>query len=54
VFHGDTLRAETTVTSKRETSNGERGVVGMHVEVFKQDDTLVCAFDRTVLSLKDE
>jgi acyl dehydratase len=54
VFHGDTLRAETTVTDKRETSDGERGVVGMHVEVFKQDDTLVCEFDRTVLSAKAE
>jgi acyl dehydratase len=52
VFHGDTLRAETTVTSKRETSDGERGVVEMHVEVFNQDDELVCSFDRTVLSLK--
>ena len=52
VFHGDTLRAETTVTDKRETSDGERGVVGMHVEVFNQDDELVCQFDRTVLSLK--
>jgi len=54
VFHGDTLHVESTVTSKRETSDGERGIVEMHVEVFNQDDTLVCAFDRTVLSLKDE
>ena len=52
VFHGDTLRAQTTVTEKRETSDGERGVVTMHVEVFNQDDTLVCEFDRTALSLK--
>ncbi|QCC52395.1 MaoC family dehydratase [Halapricum salinum] len=50
VFHGDTIRAETTVESKRETSDGERGVVTMHVEVFDQDDTLVCSFDRTVLA----
>ena len=54
VFHGDTIRAETTVTSKRETSDGERGIVEMHVEVFNQDDDLVCSFDRTVLSLKRE
>ena len=52
VTHGDTIRAETTVTDKRETSDGERGIVEMHVEVFDQDDELVCAFDRTVLSLK--
>ena len=54
VFHGDTLRARSTVTEKRETSDGERGVVTMHVEAFKTaadgDDVLVCAFDRTVLS----
>jgi len=48
---GDTLRARTTVTDKRETSDGDRGVVTMHVEAFAGDE-LVCAFDRTVLSLK--
>lgn len=61
VFHGDTLRAQTTVTDKRETSDGERGVVTMHVEAFVVNrdgeggdagETLVCAFDRTALSLK--
>jgi len=59
VFHGDTIRAQSTVTDKRETSDGERGVVTMHVEAFKVDgdegdeeETLVCEFDRTVLSLK--
>ena len=66
VYHGDTIRAQSTVTDKRETSDGERGVVTMHVEVFKvdegenagdeegdgDDETLVCSFDRTVLSLK--
>jgi acyl dehydratase len=52
VFHGDTLRAVSTVTSKRETSDGQRGVVTMHVEVFDQSDDVVCSFDRTVLSLK--
>jgi len=54
VFHGDTLRAETTVTDKRETSDGERGIVDMHVEVLNQDDDVVCEFDRTVLSLKKD
>ena len=91
VFHGDTIYARTTVTDKRETSDGERGVVTMHVEAYKigetsgvsepdgspasgasetssehgadgergeprdesdGEDTLVCAFDRTALSLK--
>ncbi|WP_227373888.1 MaoC family dehydratase [Haladaptatus halobius] len=54
VFHGDTICAQSTVTDKRETSDGERGVVTMHVEVFNQDDDLVCEFERTVLSLKRE
>ena len=52
VLHGDTIHAQTTVTDKRETSDGERGVVTMHVEAFNQDDELVCEFDRTVLSKK--
>ena len=56
VFHGDTIRAQSTVTGKRETSDGERGVVTMRVEAFKVGDggeeTLVCELDRTVLSLK--
>ncbi len=50
VFHGDTIRAETTVSDKRLTSDEEHGVVTLHVEVFNQDDDLVCQFDRTVLS----
>jgi acyl dehydratase len=54
VFHGDTLRVQSTVTNKRETSDGERGIVTMHLEVFNQNDDLVCAFDRTALSLKRE
>ncbi|SDQ51165.1 MaoC family dehydratase [Natronobacterium texcoconense] len=54
VFHGDTISVQSTVTDKRETSDGERGIVTMHVEVFNQDGELVCEFDRTVLSLKRE
>ncbi len=60
VFHGETLRAQSTVTDKRETSDGDRGVVTMHVEAFvvdrdgEDDEVLVCEFDRTVLSLKGE
>jgi hypothetical protein len=43
------------VTDKRETSDGERGIVTMHVDVFKLNDAeepVVCEFDRTPLSLK--
>lgn len=61
VFHGDTLRVQTTVTGKDETADGERGVVTMHLEAFvvnrdgdggDDGETLVCEFDRTALSLK--
>lgn len=54
VYHGDTIRAETTVLDKRETSDGDRGIVTMAVEVFNQHDEVVCSFERTVLSLKRE
>jgi len=52
VYIGDTVRARTTVTDKRETSDGDRGVVTMHVEALV-GDRLVCSFDRTVLALKE-
>ena len=55
VFHGDTIRVQSTVADRRETSDGERGVVTMMVEAFRVEDgedTLVCSFDRTVLAEK--
>jgi acyl dehydratase len=66
VYHGDTIRVQSTVTDKRETSDGDRGIVTMRVEVFVVDrgdagtanvdddggETLVCSFERTVLSEK--
>jgi acyl dehydratase len=54
VFHGDTVRAETTVLEKRLTSDGDRGVVTMRVDAYKQDDTLVCSFERTALVERDD
>ena len=55
VFHGDTIRVQSTVADRRETSDGERGVIMMMVEAFRvedDEDTLVCSFDRTVLAEK--
>lgn len=49
VFHGDTIRAETTVLETRLTSDGDRGIVTMSVDVYNQDDTCVCSFERTAL-----
>lgn len=55
VFHGDTIRVQSTVTDKQETSDGTQGIVTMHVETFKvntDEETLVCEFDRTALCHK--
>jgi len=49
VFHGDTIRAATTVLEKRLTSDGDRGVVTMQVAVYTGEETLVCRFERTAL-----
>lgn len=50
VFHGDTLRAETTVLETRETSDGDRGIVRMAVEAHAVErEELVCSFERTAL-----
>ena len=49
VFHGDTIRAETTVTETRLTSDEQRGVVTMQVDVYNDESALVCTFERTVL-----
>jgi len=49
VFHGDTIRAETTVLDKRLTSDEQRGVVRMQVDVYAREGTLVCTFERTAL-----
>ena len=53
VFHGDTIRARTTVRSKRESkSRPNDGIVVFYHEAFKQDDTLVANCLRTALMRK--
>lgn len=49
VVHGDTIRAVTTVLDKRLTSDGDRGIVTMQVDVYTGEETLVCTFERTAL-----
>ena len=50
VFHGDTLFCESEVLEKKESrSKPDRGVVKVHTRVYKQDNTLVAEFKRTVL-----
>jgi acyl dehydratase len=53
VFHGDTIRVETTVVSARESkSRTDAGVVVFEHRAYNQDDTLVCTLQRTGLMHK--
>lgn len=53
VFHGDTLRAETTVLDKRESrSRTDSGIVKFEHRGYNQDDVLVCLCHRAGLMAK--
>ena len=50
VFHGDTLFVESEVLEVRPSSSKpDRGIVKVHTRVYKQDNSLVAEFKRTVL-----
>ena len=50
VFHGDTLYCESEVLEVRPSqSKPDRGIVKVHTRVYKQDNTLVAEFKRSVL-----
>ena len=50
VFHGDTIRAVTHVTSVRSSASRPRqGIVGFRHEAFNQRDETVAVCDRTAL-----
>lgn len=53
VFHGDTISCETEILDKRESkSRNDRGIVRLKHIGRKQDHTVVCECERTVLFLK--
>jgi acyl dehydratase len=53
VFHGDTLRGETTIMDKRESkSRTDSGIVWFEHRGYNQDDVLVCVCRRVGLMLK--
>jgi acyl dehydratase len=53
VFHGDTISCETTVLDKRASnSKPDRGIVRLRHTGRKQDGSIVCECERTVLFLK--
>ena len=55
VFHGDTLYCESEVLEVRPSqSKPDRGIVKVHTRVYKQDNTLVAEFKRTVLDPAQE
>jgi acyl dehydratase len=55
VFHGDTVRAESEVLSKRLTSTPGRGIVKIETVATNQEDEVVCRFRRTAMvECKDE
>ena len=51
-FHGDTIRAETTVLEKRETSAGDRGIVTVETKGINQRQEEVCTFTRRLMVWK--
>lgn len=53
VFHGDTIRVETTVLSVRESrSKPDRGVVEFEHRAYNQNDALVASCKRQAMMLK--
>jgi acyl dehydratase len=53
LFHGDTLRAETTVLSVRESkSRPDAGIVEFHHRAYNQDDVLVAECRRQAFMKK--
>jgi acyl dehydratase len=55
---GDELYAQTEVVDRRHTSDGDRGIVTMHIDTYRMQDPparrsavdpVVCRFDRTAL-----
>lgn len=52
VFHGDTLRAETTVMDKRlSKSRDDSGIVWFEHRGYNQDDILICRAERVGLMM---
>ncbi|MGO1751709.1 MAG: MaoC family dehydratase [Psychroflexus sp.] len=49
VFIGDTIRAETKVLDKWETSKKDRGIVYVETKAYNQDNMEVLSFKRKVL-----
>ena len=52
VFPGDTLHTEVTVETKRDTRDGERGVLTVRIDVINQDSVVVLTFRGSFLFAK--
>ncbi len=53
LFHGDTIHVETEILEKRESrTKPDRGIVRLKHVARKQDGTVVCEVERTVMFLR--
>lgn len=50
---GDTIHARVSITGKRDTSDGKRGILSLKVEVFNQRDEQAMEFSGTFLMRKE-
>lgn len=54
LFHGDTIRVETTIIDKRVSrSKPDRGIVTFEHRAYKQDERLVAICKRNVMMMRD-
>jgi acyl dehydratase len=53
-FHGDTIYAVTKVVDKKETSDGQRGIVTVESKGINQDGDEVCFFRRKLMVWKHD
>jgi acyl dehydratase len=51
-FHGDTIYAVTKVVGKKETSDGQRGIVTVETKGINQEGDEVCSFRRKLMVWK--
>jgi acyl dehydratase len=55
VFHGDTLRSETTILDKRlSQSRTDSGIVWFEHRGYNQDDQLICRCNRAGLMMREK
>lgn len=54
VFPGDTLHTLVTVDTKRDTSDGTRGILTVNIDVINQSDVIALSFNGSFLFSKNQ